>query len=184
MLDIACKELKISQIAPRLSNLQAIFIYRDAQYEETNPKVEMNLPLSCLFVIHVTVTTKAFFLIPITNIAKNCNSCLSLFSAFAFLKHLIHVTVTSFLTTLTVVWDTLVKAHQDAISLAEDLPKAGIASMVQLVLGCPPNAQLNVAVVHMLQGGWKEVILPWLRGQQVVKFVTIGQVGAVNGVIT
>ena len=29
MLDIACKELKISQIAPRLSNLQAIFIYRD-----------------------------------------------------------------------------------------------------------------------------------------------------------
>ena len=83
-----------------------------------------------------------------------------MFSAFVFLKHLIHVTVTSFLTTLTVVWDTLVKAQSDVISLAVDSPKAGIGSLVQLVLGCPPNAQLNVAVVHMPQGGCKEVTLP------------------------
>ena len=94
---------------------------------------------------------------------KKCNFCFSFFSAFVFLKHLIHVTVTSFLTTLTVVWDTLVKAHSDVISLAVDLPKAGIASLVQLVLGCPPNAQLNVAVVRMPQGGCKEVTLPLLR---------------------
>ena len=126
-------------------------------------KVKMNLPLCRLFVIHSTVSTKAFFLIPIKNTAKKCNFCFSLFSAFVFLKHLIHVTVTSFLTTLTVVWDTLVKAHSDVISLAVDLPKAGIASLVQLVLGCPPNAQLNVAVVRMPQGGCKEVTLPLLR---------------------
>ena len=88
---------------------------------------------------------------------------LVLYSAFFFSKHLIHVTVTSFLTTLTVVWDTLVKAHSDVISLAVDSPKAGIASLVQLVLGCPPNAQLNVAVVRMPQGGCKEVTLPLLR---------------------
>ena len=95
----------------------------------------MNLPLCRLFVIHSTVSTKAFFLIPIKNTAKKkCNFCFSLFSAFVFLKHLIHVTVTSFLTTLTVVWDTLVKAHSDVISLAVDSPKAGIASLVQLVL--------------------------------------------------
>ena len=102
------------------------------------------------------------FLIPITNIAKKklVILVLVLFSAFVFLKHPIHVTVTSVLTTLTVVWDTLVKAHSDVISLAEDLPKAGIASLVQLVIGCPPNAQLNVAVVRMPQGGWKEVTLP------------------------
>jgi len=51
------------------------------------------------------------------------------------------------------VWDTLVKAHSDATNLAEDLPKAGIASLVQLVLGCPLNAPLNVAAVRMPQGG-------------------------------
>ena len=161
LLDNACKELKSSHISPRWSNLYAVFILPDALYESTNPEVKMNLPLCRHFVIHSTVSTKAFFLIPIKNTAKKkCNFCFSLFSAFVFLKHLIHVTVTSFLTTLTVVWDTLVKAQSDVISLAVDLPKAGIASLVQLVLGCPPNAQLNVAVVRMPQGGCKEVTLP------------------------
>ena len=165
LLDNACKELKSSHISPRCSNLYAVFILPDALYESTNPEVKMNLPLCRHFVIHSTVSAKAFFLIPIKNIAKKKIVILALvlYSAFFFSKHLIHVTVTSFLTTLTVVWDTLVKAHSDVISLAVDLPKAGIASLVQLVLGCPPNAQLNVAVVRMPQGGCKEVTLPLLR---------------------
>ena len=70
LLDIAFKELKRSHISPRCSNLYAVFILRDALYEATNPEVKMNLPLCRRFVIHSTVSTKAFFLIPIKNIAK------------------------------------------------------------------------------------------------------------------
>jgi len=70
LLDIASTELKSSQISPRRSNLYAVFILRDALYEETNPEVKMNLPLCRRFVIHSTVSTTAFFLIPIKNIAK------------------------------------------------------------------------------------------------------------------
>ena len=61
------------------------FILRDALYEATNPEVKMNLPLCRLFAIHSTVSTKAFFLTPITNIAKKVVIlALVLYSAFAF----------------------------------------------------------------------------------------------------
>ena len=71
---------------------------------------------------------------------------------------------TRFSTALIVVLDILVEAHLDATNLNADLsPKAGIASLVQLVIGCPLNALPKIAVVRMLQGGCKGYIPPSLR---------------------
>jgi len=63
-------------------------------------------------------------------------------------------------------------------------PKAGIASVVQLVIACQQLAHQKIAVVRMLQGGSMEVIPLWQMVWCLVKFVTIGQVAAVSGTTT
>ena len=165
LLDIACRELKTAYtfLPDEAICTQFFYITRRLLWGHKPWSQDESAFMSPLYYSQYSPHEGFFSNTNKKYCKKKCNSCFSLFSAFVFLKHLIHVTVTSFLTTLTVVWDTLVKAHSDVISLAVDLPKAGIASLVQLVLGCPPNAQLNVAVVRMPQGGCKEVTLPLLR---------------------
>ena len=63
-------------------------------------------------------------------------------------------------------------------------PKAGIASVVQLVIVCQQHAHQKIAVVRMLQGGSVETIPLWQMVWCLVKFVTIGQAAAATGTTT
>jgi len=98
-------------------------------------------------------------------------------------QRLTRAEVTRFLILLIVLWETLLKTMLDVIR--EILPHlAGIASLVQLVIGCRLHAHQKIAAVRMLQGGSVEIIPLWQMVWCLVKFVTIGQETVATGTTT